>query len=599
MLDAELFQPSRKGLALVRLCILALFCVFALRLWFLQIHKGDRFASKARENRLREIPVYAPRGLIRDRDGTLVADNKPAYALALIREECSDIDDCLHQVSQWTGQPLAQLKSRFERGRKHTRPFETQILVPHLDFGLVAKIEAHAPQWPGLKVLSRPQRSYPYGEDLAHVLGFVAQASEQELRADAKLRLGDMVGKSGVEKAFEKHLRGKKGRKQIEVNAAGRGLQERMVRQPEAGQDVRLSIDLSLQRKAMDLLANKAGSIIVLDPKTGELLTLASSPSYDSNLFVQGISSKDWERLATNPRQPLQNRAIQNVYPPGSVFKLVMVGCALHEMGVDPRKEVYCNGAYTLGNRTFRCWKKEGHGDVDMRKALVESCDVYFYKLGQELGVETISEYAKLWGLGEKTGINLPQEKSGLIPSREWKRRQRGARWQGGDTVNMSIGQGSTLTTPLQIATMLGGLLNEGTLVTPSLLHNSPVKEGGQMPLSPQERQRILQYMVDTVDSRRGTARRLQSKGVTIGGKTGTAQVVKLVDPEDDEEILYKYRDHAWMASFGRYEDQTYVVVTFIEHGGSGGATAGPPTKAMYDALFPQAAQGQSNSDTH
>ncbi|ACV69503.1 penicillin-binding protein 2 [Desulfohalobium retbaense] len=598
MLDAELFQPSKKGLVLVRLCILGLFCVFALRLWYLQIHKGETFASKARENRLREIPVYAPRGLIRDRHGTLVAENTPAYALALIREESPDIAACLQQVSRWTGHPLSELRSRFERGRKRTRPFESQVLIPHLDFELVARIEAHAPEWPGLKVLSRPQRYYPYGRDLAHVLGYVAQASEEELRSDSMLRLGDTVGKQGIEKVLEQRLRGDKGRKQVEVDAVGRGLQERVLRQPKAGNDVRLSIDLSLQRLAMDLLTDKAGVIIVLEPETGQVLTLASSPSYDSNLFVEGISPKDWKRLLHHPRNPLQNRAIQSAYPPGSVFKLVMAGCALHEMGVDPEREVYCNGAYRLGNRSFRCWKKWGHGDVDLQKALVQSCDVYFYKLGQELGVDTISPYAKAWGLGSKTGIGLPHERNGLIPSRAWKRHQLGAGWQGGETLNMSIGQGFTLTTPLQIARVVGALVNKGQLVKPTLLQDAAVEIEGEVPLDPPERQRIVEYMVDTVESRRGTARVLRTEDVVIGGKTGTAQVVKLRDDEEEEEETpYKYRDHAWMASFGRRGEDQYVVVTFIEHGGHGGAAAGPPTKAIYEALFPQLGKGDETDD--
>ncbi|MFW5735401.1 MAG: penicillin-binding protein 2, partial [Oceanidesulfovibrio sp.] len=446
-------------------------------------------------------------------------------------------------------------------------------------------IEYNKIYWPGLEIVIRPRRVYRQGPLLAHILGYVAEANEEELDERPELSMGDMVGKQGLEYMIEDTLRGDKGLKRVEVDATGRRLKEFMVEQPVAGQSVALSIDLSLQEKASSLLEGEAGGIVVLDPDTGKILALVTQPTYDNNAFAAGLTKTQWNALRSHPRNPLQNRVIQSVYPPGSVWKLLVAGCALHEGMVDPKATTFCNGAYRLGRRVFRCWKRGGHGHVDLMQALVDSCDVYFYQLGERLGVDRISRYAFQCGFGKPTGIDLPHEKGGLVPTREWKRKRFNEQWHGGETLNLAIGQGFTLAHPLQVARFVAALLNGGTLYKPSLLLDEAPLAQGDIPLSGAHREMILQAMVETVLE--GTARRLKRPDAVLGGKTGTAQVIRLgTERLDAEDMPYKHRDHAWLASWGQKGDQRYVVVCMVEHGGHGGAAAGPIVREIYKHLF-------------
>jgi len=587
-LEPEGQQPPRSGLILLQCLVLGLFALFALRLWYLQIHRGAEFAQKARDNQLRREAIYAPRGLIRDREGKLVAVNEPAYALAVVREDVRDMKATLAQVSAWTGIPAADLAQRVSHLRKRVKPFEPLILVQDLSFELLARIEANTLFWPGLEIVVRPKRFYPQGPLLAHVLGYVAEVSEEELERDSGLAMGDLVGKNGMELVLESRLRGTKGVQNLEVDATGRRLGEEVVTPPTAGENLTLSIDLALQERCFHLLDGQAGSLLVMDPATGQLLAYVSQPSYDNNKFVLGLSNKQWSELRDDPLHPMQNRAIQSAYPPGSVFKLVVAGAALHA-GVNPKETVYCSGAYNFGSRVFRCWKKEGHGAVDFMRGLVQSCDVFFYQMGERLGVDRMSSFAKASGFGELTGIDLPHEKPGLIPSREWKRKRMGESWYPGENLNMAIGQGYNQVTPIQVARFVSALLNGGELIKPSLTMNESPKVQDRLPLTDKQRELLLDSMVQTVQE--GTARLLQRKDARIGGKTGTAQVVRLRASEAEkrrklEEMEYWERDHAWIATFGQKADRAYVVVCMVEHGGHGGSTAGPVVKAVYDYLF-------------
>ncbi|SDK57342.1 penicillin-binding protein 2 [Maridesulfovibrio ferrireducens] len=587
--EAKSQQPPKTGLLLLQGLILLLFCVFALRFWFLQIHKGAYFAEQAKNNQLRQDRLYAPRGLIRDRTGKLLSLNEPAYALGLVREDCKDLEATLKTVSEWTGEDLLKLKETFKKSRKRVKPFEPLILAPNLTFKQVAMIEANALHWPGLEVVVRPRRQYLQGPLLSHVLGYVAESGEDELEADEDLAVGDFVGKQGLESVLEKRFRGVKGRRQLEVDATGRRLKERILSPPVAGEDIDLSIDLGLQELGGKLLKGKAGAVVVMNPDNGQILAFVSSPSYDNNSFTSGLSQKEWAELRDDPMHPLQNRVIQSVYPPGSVFKIAVAACGLHYNMINPKDTVYCPGFVKLGKYTFRCWKRGGHGDVNLEDALVQSCDVYFYKLGMKLGVDRISDFAKKAGFGELTGISLPHEKPGLIPSRVWKRKRFGEMWHPGENLNMAIGQGYTLTSPLQVARFLSSIVNGGRLLRPQLLAGEPAEEQGRIPMTEEQLQIIRKAMIETVDGPRGTARRLRMKGVVVGGKTGTAQVVKLTDElkkMKDEDIPYKYRDHAWMVSFAERGDQRYVVVCLIEHGLHGGSGAGPVVKALYKYLY-------------
>ena len=592
MYEKTTYQPLKTSYILIQACILGLFFIFVTRFWFLQVYKGEEYAARARQNTIRLQSIYAPRGLIRDAQGRILAENEPAYALAIIREDSGDVLRALEQVSLWTGRPLEDILAEYERGRRRVKSFEPQMLVPNLSFELLARIESEAMFWPELKIVTRPRRTYLHGTTMAHILGYVAQANEQELNADPGLRLGDNVGKQGIEHALEEVLRGSKGLRQVEVDATGRQHNERILEQPRVGESISLSIDLELQQHIADLMQDQAGAVVVMEPLSGQVVSLVSEPSFNSNIFVEGVGRERWQELLSDPRHPLQNRAIQSAYPPGSVFKLAMAGCALSSPGFDADETVYCPGQYRLGNRVFRCWKKQGHGKVDLNAALVESCDVYFYRLGERLGVDVISAFATASGFGLKTGIELPHERDGLMPDREWKKKRFGVSWQGGETLNMSIGQGYSLVTPLQVARFVSALVNGGDLLRPTLVQGGEPEVVGRLPVNEQVRRFIVDSMVATVESERGTARRMRSKEVTIGAKTGTAQVVRLMEEfeeKETDEIPYRYRDHAWIATFGSNgQGKSYVVVVLIEHGGHGSSAAGPVAKAVYEKLFQQ-----------
>lgn len=585
--ESENYQPARAGMLLLQCLVGLLFFIFVVRLWYLQIHKGEDFTRQAQENRLREERILAPRGLILDSRNRVLADNRLAFGLTLVREDCPDIPATLAQVSAWTGIPLERLTAKYQQDRQKVKSFEPLLLLTDMSFELVARIEAHLLYWPGLEIVVRSKRNYPEGELYAHVLGYVAEASGKEMEDDPELAMGDLVGKQGLELVLEKELRGRKGLYQVEVDVLGRSLGKQPVKEPLAGKQVRLTLDTVIQRAAWDALEGQAGCVVVMDPDSGKLLALVTSPSYDNNLFAAGISHKDWEELRNNPRFPLQNRVIQSVYPPGSVWKLMVTGLLLKE-GVQPWETVHCSGEVKLGNQVFRCWKKDGHGVVNMTRALTESCDVYYYHFGERMGVDRMESYAKASGFGSPTGIDLPHEKSGLVPSKAWKRRRFGTAWARGETLNVAIGQGYTLVTPLQMAVFVSALLNGGDLLKPRLTEDEPRKTRGSLPSGQAARDFIVDAMRKTAQS--GTARVMARNDADMGGKTGTAQVVKLKMHNDrrlkPSEMAYEQRDHAWIATWGAKDGRRYVVVVMVEHGGGGSSVAGPVAKKIYDALF-------------
>ncbi|WP_428564812.1 MAG: penicillin-binding protein 2 [Solidesulfovibrio sp. DCME] len=588
-LDSETPQQHapRSGLILLQALVLGLFCLFTLRLWYLQVHKGTKFADMARDNQLRQVRINSARGRIVDKNGLPLAVSEPSFALGLVREDCADVDATLAKVSEWTGVDKAQLLETFRRGKKRVKPFEPLTLITDLPYESLARIEANAMLYPGLEIVIRQKRSYPTGALMSHVLGYVAEANEEELEKKPELSLGDSVGKQGLEYALEDELRGAKGRKQVEVDAFGRQHNEQILEPPRAGGDVRLAIDVNLQRECSRLMEGQAGAIVVMEPTTGKILAMVSEPSYDNNMFVLGVPADKWKELRDNPRHPIQNRVTQGVYPPGSVFKLLMAAAGLSQGFVRPGDIVSCPGVYKVGNRDFHDWKKGGHGALDLRGALVHSCDIYFYKLGDRMGIDRLSEYATASGFGVRTGIDLPHEKAGLIPSKEWKRKRFGAAWSKGETVIASIGQGYVLTSPLQVARYVSALVGGGKLMKPELVETEPPKVDAVLPLKDGDRQLILDAMVATVEQ--GTAKSLLRSDAVLGGKTGTAQVVKLINPDVRRKahaMPYEQRDHAWLASWGKKDGKSYVVVCLVEHGGHGGEIAGPIVRKVYEYLF-------------
>ena len=567
--------------------ILVFFFVTLLRLWYLQILKGEEYAKLAKNNRLRYYSIYPLRGKIKDRFGNILAEDKPAYDLAIIKEDCPNIKEVLKRLSGYVGVSYEDLYKKFISQRHKVKPFRPLILVPNVSFKTLSKIEMNLEKLKGVHVIIHPVRHYSYGPILAHVIGYVAQADLKDLKKNKNLELGDYIGKTGVEKQLNDLLSGKKGLKQVEVNVFERIIKEKVIKEPEPGKDLSLTIDLNLQKYAWDLLKGKCGAIVVMDAYTGDILALISRPSYDPNLFVKGISYKMWKKLTTDPFHPLQNRVIQSTFPPGSVFKLVVAGCALYYNRFSPYKKIFCPGFYVLGNRKFRCWKKWGHGWVNMKEAISQSCDVYFYKLGELLGIDLISEYAKKCGFGQLTGIDLPYEKKGLVPTKEWKLKRFKERWQKGETLVTAIGQGYLQVTPIQVARFTAAIVNHGKLLKPNLILGQKPLVQGIIPVRKNELKIIKNSMIMTVNSSHGTAHLIKLKGITIGAKTGTVQVTnKLYREKELKKIPYKLRDHAWMTSFAQKKNKAYVVTVFVEHGGMGSSAAGPIVKSIYRYIF-------------
>ncbi|CAK7055865.1 MAG: Peptidoglycan D,D-transpeptidase MrdA [Desulfovibrio sp.] len=583
--DPDGYHPPRRGILLLYVCVACLFLVFLLRFWYLQVLKGADYARQAQENRLHRERIYSNRGLIYDRYGRLLAENRPAYCIAITADDCPDIAGSLTQISQWTGVPYETLSAKFKQGRQKVPGFEPMLLVSDIPLETLTHVATQLPRWPGLSVVTRQRRHYPQGPLFSHILGYVAEANEKELANDKDLDLGDTLGKQGLELRMEKELRGRKGLQEMEVNAKGRQLTRKVLEKPVGGKNLVLSLDLELQQAAADALGDEAGSIVIMEPETGQLLALLTKPAFDNNAFAARLTHKEWEELRTNPRHPLLNRGIQSVYPPGSVWKLMMAGLVLSE-GISPNETVTCHGSVQMGNRTFRCWRAGGHGRMNLAQSLIYSCDVYYYQMAERIGIDKLAEYARKCGFGSVTGIDLPHEQRGLVPDRAW-RRSRGETWQRGETLNVSIGQGSTLTTPIQLAAFVSALLNGGKRLKPSLVNGEEPEVRGMLPMTDEARYFIVDAMRQTVESERGTARRLLRSDAIMGGKTGTAQVVKIGDVRlKTHEMAYEHRDHAWIATWGKKDGKTYVVIVMLEHGGGGSSAAGPLAVKMYEKLF-------------
>jgi len=429
----------------------------------------------------------------------------------------------------------------------------------------------------------------------------VGEISAFELEGSASdvYRADDIVGKYGIEKYLDGPLKGKSGGEQVEVDAAGRRLNVLGRIDPVSGYNVVLNIDADLQKVCWDAFREKAGTVIVMDPRNGAVMAMVSKPSFDPNLFNRGISEESWKELTTNPLCPLQNRAISGQYPPGSTYKLVVAAAALEEGLITESTEISCDGTYQMGNRTFRCWKKRGHGTVDLHRAIVESCDVYFYHLGEMLGVDKLSEYAVKFGFGSRSGISLPGEMAGLTPTKEWKLRRFKEPWQKGETTSLSIGQGFALVTPLQLLRAYCALANGGTLYKSRLVKRIETGDGqmigefppeseGVIPISKKNIDIVKYALWGAVNEPHGTGWALKRKERDVCGKTGTAQVISLPEDEEDQkdEIPYRFRDHALFVCFAPYKDPTVAVAVVVEHGGHGGSTAAPIARRVIDGYF-------------
>ena len=552
--------------------------------WYFQIVRSDHYWRLAEDNRLRVVRLDPPRGLIYDRSGRPLVENAPTFRLLMDRSLSDDLEASVAFAAEILARDEAQLRNTLERYRGVARDIPV-LLAEELELNQVAQFEVSVPEHPEFGISASRRRLYRYSVQTAHLLGYLSEPTAVEKDRDRTLVAGDLIGRSGVERLRDGVLRGTAGERTVVVDSRGRVVPGEDVDRTDSlpGESVALTIDLRLQQQAQSLLENKVGAIVALDPRDGAVRAMVSSPSFDPNGFAGRLNQEDWQRIVGAPNKPLQNRAIHNTYPPGSVFKIAMTVAGLAEGLIDPEDRVYCGGATRLYNRRWRCWRARGHGRLDLRGALQHSCDVYFYRQGMKMGIEVIARYARLLGLGERTGIEFAGERDGLVPDREWSLRRRGLPWYPGETVSVAIGQGPLLTSPLQVAAMTAAVANGGFRVRPHVL------EGGARPPEPiAVDAEVLAFVAEALSNvvATGTGRRASSPTVAIAGKTGTAQVVAQATWTRSEDLPFEHGDHAWFTSYAPVEDPELVVVVFVEHGGRGSDAAAPLAKQMYESYF-------------
>lgn len=568
------------------------------RLYYLSVVEGEKYKVRADKNRISLRLIAPERGDILDRKGRKLATNRQDFRVFLIPEQTADAKNTLNKLGRIVELSPRQLR-RIERQMKRQRKFVPITVAEGLEWDTFARVNVDTPELPGILTDAGLSRHYPNGQEVAHIVGYLASPDEDDVNKNPLYQLpGFKVGKQGLEDRFEGHLRGYAGTRRVEVNSVGREIRELPGKQDAVfGDHLRLSIDLELQREATKLLGEEAAGAVVIDVKTGELLALASTPTYDPNEFTRGISSQNWNALLKDPRKPLVNKCVNGVYPPGSTVKMLMALSALEEGLVTPDTEYYCNGRHRLGNHTFHCWKRGGHGKLDLVGAISNSCDVYFYELAEKMDIDKIAEMAERFGLGQLHNIDVDGEKAGLVPTREWKERTQRERWQLGETLNVSIGQGALLATPLQLAVMTARIAS-GKEVKPSLLmaslHNDPFLQDAdfaRMQVNPLHLDLVREGM-EKVTAIRGTAYdpRRPKTAQKIAGKTGTAQVRRITLEErnttgvlDNKELPWAARDHALFVGYAPAEDPEFAVSILVQHGGGGASTAAPLARALLD----------------
>ena len=590
--DREWIKKRLMGAGIV---IIVVFAVLLMRLVYLQIIKGEEYRRLSENNCIRLKSVKASRGLIYDRNGKLLVDNRPSFNLKLITEDAGSVQETVDKVAGLIDVPMEELWDRIEKngGNMFYKPL---VLRENLTRNQVAAIEANKFDLPGIIIDVEPRRHYIHEKTGAHLLGYLGEINKKELDSGRHpdVYSGDSIGRYGVEKSFESLLHGKRGGRQVEVDADGRIIKVLKTVKPEPGKNLYLTMDLELQQAADSMMKDRSGAVVAMDPSNGEVLVMGSYPEFNQNDFIGGISVAKWRKLMSNPNKPMINKAIQGEYPPASTYKIVSTIAALEEGIVDKNTQFHCPGYYRYGNRTYRCWKKGGHGDVDIIKAIEQSCDVFFYQVGEKAGVDVLAEYAKGCGLGRKTGIVLDNERSGLVPTADWKEKRFGVPWQGGESLSIAIGQGYNLVTPLQMATLASAVGNGGILYRPRVLKRvmdaedrvlekgEPEINGG-IPAGRKTMELLKQGLLQVVQGKRGTARRIRLEKVQIAGKTGTAQVFSIKDREnlDMENLDYFLRDHAWFVCYAPAKDPVIAVSVLVEHGEHGSSAAAPIARAV------------------
>ncbi len=565
-----------------------------LNFWKIQVLDHKKYWEKSEANRIREIVLPSQRGLIKDRGETILADNKASFKVSIIRENCENYDKSCRKISRLLKIEEDVLKERIKRYESFP-VFKPIVIKENLSFEEVAVIEARKLEFPELFLQAEPKRFYPFGNLAAHALGYIQELSGEEIKKGLyqQRRLGDLIGKTGVEKVYESTLVGTDGEALEIVDSIGRSKGKIAKREPEKGQNIILTLDYALQEKAEELLEGREGAVVMMDPQTGEILALASYPTFDPNKFIDRFTPEEWLDLVNSPEFPLENRAIRGQYAPGSIFKLVIDLGALELGIIDEETTFTCKGEIEIYNEPFTCWVEKGHGEMNLIQAIRNSCNIYHYQVGKKMGIDEIYRYAKMLGFGAKTGIDLPGEKTGLVPNPQWKREVRKERWQPGETISVSIGQGPLMVTPLQVALYTSIIANRGRKVTPHLLNSQSLagkrafseKDAVDIELSTFET--VIQGMWEVVN-KGGTGWAANVKGFDICGKTGSTQLIstekdkeKKVEEEEEEE---ESKTHSWFTGFAPRDNPKIVVTVIIEYGGMGGATAAPLARKLFNS---------------
>jgi len=595
--ESRLF--ARRNIVSV-IFVLFLLALLILRLVELQLLEHSHFTTKSLDNRVRVEPIPPTRGLIFDRNGVLLAQNLPTHSLEITPEQVKDLEKTIAQLSEIIDISEANIK-RFKRLRKQQRRFESIPIRIDLTEEEIARFSVNKHKFSGVEIKAKLLRTYPLGKETAHVLGYVGRINQQELKdLDTSNYSGTShAGKTGVEKFYEQYLHGRVGTRRVEVNAMGRVLRVLDSQPPKPGANLYLSLDVRLQQEAIEAMGEENGSVVAIDPTDGAILALVSNPSFDPNLFVNGISNKEYQALQNSPDKPLFNRALRGRYPPGSTTKPLIGLAGLELKRTTKSREEVCRGYYQLPNseHKYRDWKKSGHGPMNVSNAIIESCDVYFYDLANRLGIDGIHSYLSEFGFGQDPEVDISGAISGLLPSRKWKLRTKGEQWYTGETLIVGIGQGYFLATPLELASSTATLAARGKHYAPRVLRAvQPSENIDPTPLPPHKKQKvpvvniqnwnhIVDAMAKVIDSPRGTAKVIHTDKYKIAGKTGTAQVFSIKQDEtyDAEKIEKKLRDHALFISFAPTKNPKIAVAVIVENGGHGSSVAAPIARRIMD----------------
>jgi penicillin-binding protein 2 len=595
--DSDWYKQRLPGAIFI---LITVFCLLLSRLFFLQVIEGREFRRLSENNciRLQHIDPY--RGLIFDRHADIMVDNRPSFDLGIVLKDAHPLENTIGKLVECTSLTWEEIMEKIGKN-KAVSPYKTIVLKQDIDRDLLAAIEVNKFDLPGIVIDVRIRRHYLREKSAAHLIGYLGEIGSKELESGMfpEYNSGELIGKFGVEKSYEKYLRGKRGGRQVEVNANGQIVRILNTVDAQPGHNTYLTIDRLLQEKSEDLLGDRVGAVVAMDPNSGRVLALANSPSFDPNEFVNGLSHQQWQEIISNPFRAMENKAIQAEYPPASTYKIVTAIAGLEEGVIDENTNIFCPGFYQFGDRDFKCWKKGGHGNVNVVEAIAESCDVFFYQVGAKLGVDRIAWYAKGCGLGGKSGIDLDHEAGGLVPTATWKKEKTGTSWQRGETLSVAIGQGYNLTTPLQMLVLISAVANGGIIYKPQILERVETANGdvvfvnekqvaGKLPVGKKNLEIVRKGLLEVVHSKTGTAKIAQLKNESMSGKTGTAQVVgrKKIENFKESEPAGKFKDHAWFVAYAPSENPEIAVAIIVEHGEHGSSTAAPIAQQLIETYL-------------